>query len=85
MENSECILCMTCVDGCSKKPSEKRSALESRRLMKITILNGNPQPSGFDSYLDHLQTTLEAGGHTVTRLDLRSMNLHSAWAAGAAG
>ena len=44
--------------------------------MKITILNGNPEATGFDNYITHLQTTLEGGGHTVTRLDLRSMDLH---------
>jgi len=44
--------------------------------MKITILNGNPEASGFDTYLTHLQTNLETGEHTVTRLDLRSMDLH---------
>ncbi len=39
--------------------------------MKITILNGNPNPSGFDTYLKELKTTLEAQSHQVTQLDLR--------------
>jgi multimeric flavodoxin WrbA len=43
--------------------------------MKITILNGNPEPSAFDSYLAQLQTELESGHHTVTRLDLRDLPL----------
>ena len=41
--------------------------------MKITILNGNPVPSSFDTYLAQLKPALEAGGHTVTQLDLRDM------------
>jgi multimeric flavodoxin WrbA len=43
--------------------------------MKITLLNGNPQPSGLDEYLAALQTALEASGHTVTKLDLRDLTL----------
>lgn len=43
--------------------------------MKITILNGNPEPSAFDSYLAQVQSTLTTGGHTVTRLDLRDLPL----------
>ena len=43
--------------------------------MKITILNGNPESSGFDAYLAELRTTLQAGGHSVTQLDLRGMPL----------
>ncbi|MHC1781187.1 MAG: NAD(P)H-dependent oxidoreductase [Anaerolineaceae bacterium] len=45
--------------------------------MKITILNGNPagQTSAFDEYLSALQVELEGGGHLVTRLDLRDMDL----------
>jgi multimeric flavodoxin WrbA len=43
--------------------------------MKITILNGNPQPSAFDAYLAGLQSTFESGGHSVTRLDLRDLAL----------
>jgi multimeric flavodoxin WrbA len=43
--------------------------------MKITILNGNPQPAAFDDYVTQLTTSLEANGHTVTRLDLRDMPL----------
>jgi multimeric flavodoxin WrbA len=43
--------------------------------MKITILNGNPQPTAFDEYLSQLTAALEAQGHAVTRLDLREMTL----------
>ena len=43
--------------------------------MKITLLNGNPEPSAFDAYLAKLQSALETDGHTVTRLDLRTMPL----------
>jgi len=44
-------------------------------MMKITILNGNPQPSSFDGYLAKIKTELEAEGHTVTQLDLRDLSL----------
>jgi len=44
--------------------------------MKITILNGNPATSSFDRYLARLTASLEAGGHTVVRLDLRDLPLH---------
>lgn len=43
--------------------------------MKITILNGNPQPSPFDAYLAELAALLEGGAHSVTRIDLRSIPL----------
>lgn len=43
--------------------------------MKITILNGNSQPSTLDEYLARLVTSLETGGHTVARLDLRDLPL----------
>ncbi len=43
--------------------------------MKITILNGNPTPSSFDTYLLQVQGSLEGGRHTVTRLDLRDLPL----------
>lgn len=43
--------------------------------MKITILNGNPAPSAFDAYLAQLESALQAGGHAVTRLDLRGLPL----------
>lgn len=43
--------------------------------MKITILNGNPEPSPFDTYLAQLTSALEGEGHTLTRLDLRDMSL----------
>ena len=43
--------------------------------MKITILNGNPQASAFDAYLAQVQSILAAGGHAVTRLELRDLPL----------
>ena len=43
--------------------------------MKITILNGNPQVSDFDTYLAKIQTGLEARGHRVTQLNLRDLTL----------
>ncbi len=43
--------------------------------MKITLLNGNPDPSAFDACLAQLHSALAADGHTVTRLDLRDMPL----------
>lgn len=43
--------------------------------MKITFLNGNPQPSEFDGYLAGLANALQAAGHAVTRLDLRDLPL----------
>lgn len=43
--------------------------------MKITILNGNPQPAAFDEYLDKLTMSFKGVGHHVTRLDLRDMTL----------
>ena len=52
MENSECILCGTCVDNCSKSHPILIQLWKIGDVMKITILNGNPQASGFDRYLD---------------------------------
>jgi multimeric flavodoxin WrbA len=43
--------------------------------MKITILNGNPTPSTFDSYLTKLKSSLEAESHSLTQLDLRDLPL----------
>lgn len=43
--------------------------------MKITILNGNPQPGALDTYLAELKPTLEASGHSVTQLNLRELTL----------
>lgn len=43
--------------------------------MKITILNGSPDPSPFDAYLAQLKPALETGGHTVTQIDLRDIPL----------
>lgn len=43
--------------------------------MKITILNGNPVPSSFDTYLTQLKLSLEVEGHAITRLDLRDLPL----------
>ncbi len=36
--------------------------------MRITILNGNPTPSGFDAYLLDLGEKLTASGHDLTLL-----------------
>jgi multimeric flavodoxin WrbA len=43
--------------------------------MKITILNGNPAPSLFDTYLSDLRMDVQAAGHSVTQLDLRDLSL----------
>ena len=43
--------------------------------MKITILNGNPEPSSFDFYLSRLETSLENKHHEVTLVNLREINL----------
>ena len=43
--------------------------------MKITILNGNPETSPFDTYLTHLKTSLEVCDHSVSQLDLRDLPL----------
>ncbi len=43
--------------------------------MRITILNGNPTSSTFDSYLSQLKSSLEANQNSVTRLDLRDLPL----------
>jgi multimeric flavodoxin WrbA len=43
--------------------------------MKITILNGNPAPSSFDTYLSQLTALLEDAGHIVTNLLLRDLPL----------
>jgi multimeric flavodoxin WrbA len=43
--------------------------------MKITILNGNPNQSPFDSYLEQLKQKLETERHQVTQLDLRNLPL----------
>jgi multimeric flavodoxin WrbA len=43
--------------------------------MKITILNGSPEPASFDTYLAQLTNSLESQGHTVTQLDLRGLPL----------
>ena len=42
---------------------------------KITILNGNPEPSGFDTYLAQVKAALEKQGASVTQLDLRDLPL----------
>lgn len=43
--------------------------------MKITILNGNPEPSSFDQYLKVLKSALETKNHQVTQIDLRELPL----------
>jgi multimeric flavodoxin WrbA len=44
-------------------------------MMKITILNGNPETSGFDNYLGELRVALESKGNVVNQLDLRNVTL----------
>jgi NAD(P)H-dependent FMN reductase len=43
--------------------------------MKITILNGSPEPAAFDAYLTQLVSSLQSDGHVVARLDLRDLPL----------
>jgi multimeric flavodoxin WrbA len=43
--------------------------------MKITILNGSPEQSRFDRYLESLKQNLETNGHQVIQLDLRTLPL----------
>jgi multimeric flavodoxin WrbA len=43
--------------------------------MKITILNGNPQDSAFDAYINQTQTLLEAKGNQITHILLRDLLL----------
>ncbi|MGD0879281.1 MAG: NAD(P)H-dependent oxidoreductase [Anaerolineales bacterium] len=43
--------------------------------MKITILNGNPTPSHFDTTLAQLVTALQSEGHSLTQFDLRNLSL----------
>ena len=43
--------------------------------MKITILNGNPEPANFDTSLAQLGASIQAEGHTVTQFDLRNLSL----------
>jgi len=46
-----------------------------REIMKITILNGNPQKNHFDSYLRKVQEVLENKGHQVINLVIRDLPL----------
>ncbi len=43
--------------------------------MKITILNGNPQESSFNAYLNQIQDQLEDKGSQVTHILLRELPL----------
>ena len=43
--------------------------------MKITILNGNPQPAPFEQYLARLTSQLQASGHSVDLVNLREVSL----------
>jgi multimeric flavodoxin WrbA len=43
--------------------------------MKITILNANPNRSGFDDYLEQVQQMLEQKGNPVSKLMLRELDL----------
>jgi multimeric flavodoxin WrbA len=44
--------------------------------MKITILNGNPTPTPFDTSLSELGALLQAEGHSLNQFDLRDLSLH---------
>ncbi len=43
--------------------------------MNITVLNGSPELSPFDTFLSHLKDELNNRGHSVTQLDLRDLDL----------
>ncbi len=43
--------------------------------MKITILNGSPEPSAFEGTLGQIKNVLEAQNHSVTLIDLRHLSL----------
>lgn len=43
--------------------------------MKITILNGSPEPGALDAHLAQVKTALEQSGHDVRQLDLRTLSL----------
>lgn len=45
--------------------------------MKVTILNGNPDPAnhGFEDYLAQVKAELQAGGYTVDELTLRDLKV----------
>ncbi|MBA4386277.1 MAG: hypothetical protein C0410_16205, partial [Anaerolinea sp.] len=43
--------------------------------MKITILNGNPQDSVFDTYINQIQALLTEKGNQVTHIKLRELPL----------
>jgi multimeric flavodoxin WrbA len=43
--------------------------------MKITILNGNPNKSSFDTYQAQVQSALESENHRVTQINLRDLPL----------
>ena len=43
--------------------------------MHCLVLNGNPQPSGFDDYLARFARALEQRGHAAERIELRRRNL----------
>lgn len=43
--------------------------------MKITILNGSPEPGQFDAYLQDVSAALGSRGHTTTLMNLRDISL----------
>jgi hypothetical protein len=47
--------------------------------MRILVLDGNPEPAagGLDRYLGELEVELARGGHEVTRLRLRELDMHN--------
>jgi hypothetical protein len=55
--------------------------------MKITILNGNGARDGiaFDGFLNGLKARLESGGHRVSLLNLRDLDIRPCLAVSDAG
>ncbi len=43
--------------------------------MYCLVLNGNPEPSGFDEYLEGFARGLEQKGHETRRIDLRAQDI----------
>jgi multimeric flavodoxin WrbA len=43
--------------------------------MECLIMNGNPEPSGFDDYLSGFAREMERKGHAAKRVDLRDIDI----------
>jgi multimeric flavodoxin WrbA len=43
--------------------------------MECLIMNGNPEPSGFDDYLEGFRRGLSEKGHVARRVDLRDLDI----------